>query len=132
MRKKIVLIVITIFVVIIGGVTLKRLIDEGEVDVTFGEPQHDFPILSQGSYTVEQIGLESGEYTIYALSGYGTITIDTVEYPLDELLFNDVLERAEPVKFTILYREGLKVMLQEATTITVNGDENFKISFLKR
>jgi hypothetical protein len=120
---------IVIGLIAVGGFAIPRLLEAGIM--TVGWPEKNFIILTNGTYTFDQLDLEPGSYAIYAIVDKGVVDVDGTEYALNHELF----ARSEGEGFagnSVLYEESPKVEIKTETMIVVRGDSTFQISFLKR
>jgi len=137
-KRYVVLVVLGVVVVVLSaiGLKVKALADEGKLTVMTGPIQTNFAELQNGEYNAGKLELSAGKYAIYALEGYGEVTIGEKTYALDEELLLDIEEDLRdmplaPLVTVNLYSKSPKVEIKQDMTITVKGDENFTISFLK-
>jgi len=98
----------------------------------FGGVTHDFIMLQNGTYVVSEIGHPPGKYAIYAAEGEGLVTIDGIDYPLDDARFKEIKSGgAEPALYNFLYLEGPKIEVHAESRIIVQGDDTFEVGFIK-
>lgn len=129
-KRKKSLIIIGILVAIVLVFALLKMKEDKIVRI--GEVKDDFPILSNGEYQLQDVSLQSGEYIVYALEGKGIVSVDGKDYSLDDADYQEAKKQPNITKKAVLYELGENVELSNGSQITVDGTDNFKISFLKR
>lgn len=123
-------IIIGILVAVVLVLALLKMKEDKVVRI--GEVKDDFPVLSNGKYQIQDVSLQSGEYVVYALEGKGTVSVDGKDYALDDTDYQEAKKQPNMTKKSVLYELGENVELSNGSQITVDGTDNFKISFLKR
>jgi len=117
------------------GLYTKYLFDTDQWHLVLWVNKFDSIELENGTHRLADNGMTSAKYAIYAVDGYGYVSIDGREYDLDSIDTEDATDipRWLPgiVQDFSLYGNSPKVEIDANAEIIVDGDEYFAISFLK-
>jgi len=117
------------------GLYTKYLFDTDQWHIVLWVDRFDSVELENGTHRLADNGMASAKYAIYAVDGYGYVSIDGHEYDLDILDTEDAADipRWLPsiVHDVALYGNSPKVEIDADAEIIVDGDEYFAISFLR-
>lgn len=102
-------------------------------NLRLGMIRDDLPTLVSGDYkNNDNLSLKPGVYAIYAKRGKGEIRFAGKLYKLDDALFVRAQKQPGNVKNAVIYEESPKISIDEDSKISVKGDQEFLVSFVKR
>ena len=128
MKKKYVF--ISIIVMIVALIVYSIYQSKG---VRIGFIKDDLPTLTSGLYQQgENLELAAGTYALYAKSGQGEVQIDGNIYTLNDKLYIEAKKQPMNTRNAVIYEESPKISIKSRTKISVKGDKEFSVSFIRR
>jgi len=135
MSKKAWILIGLVVLLFVGGAVLQKGMKGG--NITLGFPESDFVVLTNGSYIFNDLELaghtEASSYVIYTVEGEGTVSVDGLAYPLlNKKDLTDIKEGSLAGWQSGVYGMSTKITIMPESVIVVNGELDFKVSFLRR
>ncbi|MVX58726.1 hypothetical protein E5983_03560 [Streptococcus danieliae] len=127
--KKVFFITIIVFSAIVISLYVVNHMNE----IRFGAADGELPILNVGTYEQgDNLNLKTGTYAIYAQVGKGEVCYEDRTYKLNDSLYTEAKKQPKSTQNAVIYEESPKIAIVKGSQLTLKGDKDFMVSFIKR
>ncbi|NYS33814.1 hypothetical protein HZZ02_08705 [Streptococcus danieliae] len=125
--------VIFIMTIVFSAIVISLYIANHMNEIRFGAADGELPILNIGTYEQgDNLNLKTGTYAIYAQAGNGEVCYEDRTYKLSDSLYTEAKKQPKSTQNAVIYEESPKIAIVKGSQLTLKGDKDFTVSFIKR